>query len=612
MHIGKNKISLFVVFALAIYFVSYPFLNGWPNPFVYDTFGYYLYLPMAFIHQDLGMQDFSVIENLRQEQFISPTLYQIHEAETGSWIIRYPSGLSVLLSPFYIIGHWIAKWGGYSQNGFSLPYQIAIVSGCLFYITSSLFLLRKILLNWFSDKVVAFTIVIICLGTNFIHQATLNTAMPHTLLFFLYTLIILFTIKWHKNKSFLNSVLLGVVIGLATICRPIEIISLFIPLFWEVSNWNSFKEKISNIWKNHLRSLIIAVVSGILIVFIQMLYWKIYAGHFIYNSYQNPGEGLDLMFPHIFDVLFSFKKGWFIYTPIIMFAFVGFYFLKKEKPKYFWSFAVFIALNLYLVSSWTCWWYAQSFSQRALVQSYVVLAIVLAFFIQAFFKLSNIKKGVFGALILFFIGLNIFQLNQYNDGIINGDRMTFDAYKAVFGKSEFDKNSLEPLLSYNRDISFEDANKKYLFENKVCSNEDFEGRDLGDGVELNENNKLLRVGPESGEIYFNEWLKPYNEFTEKEFIWVSISFKALVSDSNSRTRIVMNIKRNKNGENYGYFAKDISKHKNFEINKWKNYTYYYLTPHIRNKKDIFQSYFWYGGGGDVLIDNIQISHFQEK
>ena len=612
MQFGKNKISLFSVVAIAIYIVSYPFLNGWPNPFVWDTFGYYLYLPMAFIHQDLGMQDFSVIENLQQEQFISTSFYQIHKAETGNWLIRYPSGLAVLLSPFYFIGHWVAKLGGYFQNGFSLPYQIAIVSGCLFYIASSLFLLRKILLNWFSDKVVAITVVIICLGTNFIHQATVNTAMPHTLLFFLYTLIILYTIKWHKNKSVGNSILLGAFIGLATICRPIEIISLFIPLFWEVKNWSSFKEKIIDIGRNHLRNLLIAVATGVAVVFIQMLYWKLYAGHFIYNSYQNPGEGLDLLFPHLIEVLFSFKKGWFIYTPIIVFAFAGFYFLKKEKPKYFWSLAIFTAVNLYLVSSWTCWWYAQSFSQRAFVQSYAVLALILAFFVQAYFKFNGLKKIVFGSLILFLIGLNLFQLYQSKKGIIHGDRMTFTAYKAVFGKTEFDKNKLEPLLSYDRDLSFEEAQESYQFLNKVLHQEDFEKHRLGKSIKQNGSNKFLKVGNELGEIYFNEWQKPYSEITDKELIWVSISFKAKVTDSNSKTRIVMDIKRNKNGKNYGYTAEDIAEHKNFEINKWKNYTYYYLTPYIRNRKDILQTYFWYGGGKSVLIDDIQISYYQEK
>ena len=123
-------------------------------------------MPLSIIHQDLGISDFSIIENVQQKQFISDTLYQIYETESGHMLIRYPMGLSVLLSPFYLIGHYIAGFSHYSQDGFSLPYQLAIISGCLFYISASILLLRKILLTWFNDNIVAITLLLICISTN--------------------------------------------------------------------------------------------------------------------------------------------------------------------------------------------------------------------------------------------------------------------------------------------------------------------------------------------------------------------------------------------------------------------------------------------------------------
>ncbi|MEN8929407.1 MAG: hypothetical protein ABF242_00015 [Flavobacteriales bacterium] len=612
MQLGKNKISLFVAFAVAIYLVSYPFLNGWPNPFMWDTFGYYLYLPMTFVYQDLGIQDFSIIENLQREQFVSSTLYQIHKAETGNWIIRYPSGLAVLLSPFYAVGHWIAKWFGFSQNGFSAPYQISIAVGCLFYISTSIFILRKILLNWLSDRAVALSIVVICCGTNYLHQATINTAMPHALLFFLYTVIILSTIKWHKNKNLKSSILLGASIGLATICRPTEIISVLIPVFWEVSHWRSLKLKYQEIWQNHKRNSFVAIAMAVIVISIQLLYWKTFAGQFVYDSYKNPGEGLDFASPHLLEVLFSFKKGWLIYTPIIFFAFLGFYYLKKQKPEYFWSVLLFSIFNLYLISSWTCWWYAQSFGQRALVQSYAVLAIPLGFFIQYVLNIGKTKKIIMLTVLFLFVGLNLFQIYQSKHGLIHGDRMTFESYKAVFLKLNFDKNKLASLLSYNRDLSFEEATRHYQFTEKKWFTENFETRELGKSIVQEADNKVLKMGEESGELYFNDWQKEFKELSNKELVWVEISFKAKVSDSNSLARIVTEIRRKGVGEIYGYQTQNIVKLKNFEINKWKNYTYYYLTPHVRDKEDKVHAYFWYAGGGDVLIDDVRITVHQEK
>ncbi|MBK6776976.1 MAG: hypothetical protein IPG74_14450 [Flavobacteriales bacterium] len=54
------------------------------------------------------------------------------------------------------------------------------------------------------------------------------------------------------------------------------------------------------------------------------IYWKVYAGSFFWDSYQNPGEGLDIFYPHIHNFLFSFRKGWLLYSPLIALALLGF------------------------------------------------------------------------------------------------------------------------------------------------------------------------------------------------------------------------------------------------------------------------------------------------
>jgi len=56
------------------------------------------------------------------------------------------------------------------------------------------------------------------------------------------------------------------------------------------------------------------------------------SGEFIINPYAagNPGEGLELLQPHILKVLFSFRKGWFIYTPMMIFTVMGFWQMYKN------------------------------------------------------------------------------------------------------------------------------------------------------------------------------------------------------------------------------------------------------------------------------------------
>jgi hypothetical protein len=64
----ENRWSLFIALAVILYICTWPFYNYWLNPFTWDTFGYYLYLPMSLIHNDLGISDFSILEEVKRER----------------------------------------------------------------------------------------------------------------------------------------------------------------------------------------------------------------------------------------------------------------------------------------------------------------------------------------------------------------------------------------------------------------------------------------------------------------------------------------------------------------------------------------------------------------
>ena len=112
----------------------------------------------------------------------------------------------------------------------------------------------------------------------------------------------------------------------------------------------------------------------------QLFYWKAAVGSYFVDAYFNPGEGFDWSAPHTLQVLFSFRKGWFIYTPLMLIATIAILLLRKRWPEAFPAVLVFFLVNLYVVSSWSCWWYADSFSSRAMTGSIAVMALPLAVF----------------------------------------------------------------------------------------------------------------------------------------------------------------------------------------------------------------------------------------
>jgi hypothetical protein len=248
---------------------------------------------------------------------------------------------------------------------------------------------------------------------------------------------------------------------------------------------------------------------------IQLLYWKITVGEFLYYSYgNNPGEGFEFKTPFIKEVLFSFRKGWLIYTPIMIFAILGFVNLYRKNRKIFWALFVYFVCNLYIVSSWSCWWYAQSFSQRALIPSYPIMLIALGYFLMWISSKQNLVKLPFYAILVFFVLLNIFQTWQYNSKIIDGDRMTKEYYFASFGKLSVDEN-IQKLLLVNR--TFENTE---IFENeedyrftKTFKLSDFDEK-YADSLFLSSNDEFTKAI----ELEFRE-------ITEKDHAWLRIRAK---------------------------------------------------------------------------------------
>lgn len=338
----KNSFMMLwlIVFVILISIITSPL----PNVISWDVFGYYLYLPGLFIYNDLGFNDWSWIDNIVEIYNSTDTVYQISKGPLGNNINKYSMGMAFLYLPFFLIAHALSFIFNYLTDGFSLLYQLTINIGSFCYFVIGLFYLRKVLLHFYNDKIVATTLFFLCFGTNYFHIEVFNGAMPHNYLFALYALLLWLTIKWNKCPTLKNSIFLGLIIGLITLVRPTEIICVLIPLIFGVFSWKTLRNKVYFLFQNY-KLVLIVFVFGLVIGAAQLIYWKIFAGSFVYYSYNNNGEGLDFTSPHITNVLFSFRKGWIVYTPIMGFAIIGLYFLYKKHKKWFLPILFFLFLT---------------------------------------------------------------------------------------------------------------------------------------------------------------------------------------------------------------------------------------------------------------------------
>ncbi|NNJ55808.1 MAG: hypothetical protein HKP14_06735, partial [Bacteroidia bacterium] len=395
------------------------------NVATWDALGYYLYLPAAIIYNDATeLNWFPEIDSTYDVS--GGVLYQAQKTDNGNYVFKYLGGVAVMQLPSFLVGHAIALSSDYKADGFSPPYQYSLAFGAILYCILGLFLLRGILLRYFSDLATAVSLVLLVLATNLIQYISIDSIMSHSYIFFLYVMVIYTTIKWHIKPSVLWASLTGLVIGIATICRPTEAIMFLIPLLWNTQN----KEASSKKWqlvKSHQSHLIYIAVFGFIGILPQLIYWKLTADTFVFNV----GSKWVFLNP-FFRVLFGWEKGWFIYTPVVILFIIGFFYIKKFPFRK--SVIVFSLLNIWVVIAWFDWRYGATYSTRALTQSYPVFALGFTAIIE---RILNHKWGL--ALFpigIFLVFLNLVQIDQYNSTVLHYNDMN----RKYYGKILLDRD----------------------------------------------------------------------------------------------------------------------------------------------------------------------------
>ncbi|MBL7936470.1 MAG: hypothetical protein JNM51_11760 [Bacteroidia bacterium] len=378
-----------------------------PNgPFEYDVSEYYCYLPYYLLDNNTTTSNIEM-------QYGKRTL-----------------GLPIMYSPFFALGHLHAKLNNTLADGYSKSYQNWIHFGTIVYVLLGLFFIRNILLRHFNEIITALTLLSLIFGTNLFYYTFSFGEMPHSYLFFLYSFFLFSFFKWLdiRKKRFLYGA--AFCLGLITLIRVPDIIIVIIPLLYNIKSLSELLNRIRKIYI-HKNIFYNSVLFFLIPLVIQLVYWKIHFGHWLHNQY--PDEHFYFLDPQFINFLFSFRKGWFIYTPIMIFSAVGLITLYCKQKEYFWLVFIFLILNIYILSSWWDWGYGGSFGSRAMIQSYSLLAIPISSIFNQIWHLNKpfvkwLMRLILIICICFFCYLNFFQSKQFKYNIIHWNGMTKQAY----------------------------------------------------------------------------------------------------------------------------------------------------------------------------------------
>ena len=401
-----------------------------------DVISYYAYLPAAFIYGDL---QFNFLENIDPQ--IKDRIW-VRTTPDGKRVLKMTMGLAILFLPFFAIGHLIALGYGIA-TGYSVPYELLLSIGACVYGILGLVFLKKTLSSFFSEKSTIISIVCIALGTNLFYYTAYEGGMSHVYSFFLFSAFIFYSIQWNQETSTKNSMILGLLLGLITLVRPTNIIICIIPALYGVNGLKDLKNKI-RIHLGQIKQLVSLGICFCLVLIPQFIYWKYSVGSWYHYSYTN--EAFYFLDPHVIDGLFSFRKGWLVYSPIMVFSILGLLTCRKYCPELLIPILVYFPLNLYVIFSWWCWWYGGSFGCRPLIESYALLSIPFAGLVNTVLENKPKVLGyLVGTLMIAMIWLNFFQTKQYSIALIHWDSMTRQAYWSIFCTMDRPEN-LDQLL----------------------------------------------------------------------------------------------------------------------------------------------------------------------
>ncbi len=546
------------------------FIGKSDKTIVADGIGYYDYLPSIFIHKDILRKNKTLDEDSilykRVNNMRRYLPYNNHKVN------KYPCGTALLQLPFFTYTYLTTPRENNYNDGYQKPFHKTILASTIFYLFLSILFLKKILLLYDIKKYnIAFIQLLLVLGTSVTHYANVESSFSHIYSLFAITAFIYFTKLYlidNKIKHFLIACLL---LGLIFIIRqPNIIIILFVPFLAET--FSNLKASIAGLY-NKKSSFILGVFLFILIASIQLILWYIQTGSFLVYSYQ--GEGFNFLNPYFFSILFSYKKGLFVYTPVLLISLVSIIWLIKLKKYYLvLTWVSFFFILTYIFSSWWTWFYGCSYGLRVYIDFYVIFFIPIALMIN---QISLIYKLIIITIASFTIPVNIIQTYQYKNYILHWNNMSKEKYWKVFLKTDDKYKGLLWKMNYNL--------------NKYSNIAEF---NIGDIISTkNSYTKILKINN-----------KDNNEINKTRIIQIHIDH---LYPKNSDTKIIISVKNTNNKHSYFWDKRSLLHFHETEFNEFQTGVFNFDINSIDDNEEKTISISVFSGDKVDTLENVKIN-----
>lgn len=389
--------------------------EGWKQTIRSDALGYYGYLQAVFIRGDLG-----------HEPFNSAYIKYTKEGTLN----KYYAGTSVMMAPWFGIGHAFALHDPASpKDGLSAYEQKAIGVGAWTYLLLGLLALRALFRSLgVREAVITWTLVAVVLATPLLQYAALQPGWSHVYSFAAIAGFLLAVNRISTRAHAAWIVAAGALLGLIVLIRPINVMAvLAVPLVIN-ERLGTFLARLFT-----QRTTVLAVVACVAVFSLQPLLWYVQTGAFYAYGYR--GEGFHWTRPEVIKVLIGFRRGLFLWTPMMLLPAACALLLWPTDRLRSTTAVLYWMLSTYIISSWWIWYYGGGYASRVHIDHYPILVIPMVLVLSQW---TDFRWGLARIFLTATIALNLAQLWQYNHGILHHESM--DRAKYTYAFLRFDED----------------------------------------------------------------------------------------------------------------------------------------------------------------------------
>jgi hypothetical protein len=401
--IGHERFLL-VLFLLSLTLIT-PYIRG-------DGNGYYAYVRSIWIDGDLDFRN----EYARADPKFREAEQNWRKTPTGLTVNPWAPGSAVLWTPFFLVGHGIAAaakalGANVATDGFSPPYRWAVAIGSAWYGFLGLLLCYRLALTYVAPRIALASVLTLWVASSVPVYMYFLPMMAQVNAMFTVSLLVYF---WHVTRSGRRPghwVILGLLAGFSAAVKTETIVFMAVPALALMR----VRQQGDPAGRVGARTVIL-VAAGFVVGLVPHMVIKT----LLYGRPWDTGYEYVLpafLHPRPFEMLFSSLHGMFSWTPVLLFATLGFFLFARKDRELALVLGVPCVALYYLASGWQSLGVAaSSFGNRPFVSATIFFTLGLAAFIE---WLTAWGRFRWAAIALAGFGLwNVLFIVQFGLGLI--------------------------------------------------------------------------------------------------------------------------------------------------------------------------------------------------